>query len=386
MLSRQLATDIQHAATQYPVVTVLGPRQSGKSTLVQHTFPNRRYLSLEDPDIRQLALNDPRAFLADLPEGGIIDEIHRAPDLLSYIQGIVDKKQQNGLFILTGSQQLDLNAAISQSLAGRTDIVRLLPLSIEELAQEQPVEELLLKGFYPRLQTQQLEPTRFYRNYFETYVERDLRQLINVKNLSKFELFIRLCAGRIGQLFNASSIANEVGVSSHTISEWMSVLEASFILFKLPPYFANINKRLTKSPKYYFYDVGLACYLLGIETQQQLKRDPLYGNLFENLVILEAVKARYNQGKNANFYFYRDSTGVEIDLIFEHARKFTAIEIKSAQTFHQEFLKNINKVKEDFKGQIQNSYLVFNGELTSKFKDTQLINALDTANIIKENS
>jgi predicted AAA+ superfamily ATPase len=298
----------------------------------------------------------------------------------------VDKKQQNGLFILTGSQQLDLNAAISQSLAGRTDIVRLLPLSIEELAQEQPVEELLLKGFYPRLQTQQLEPTRFYRNYFETYVERDLRQLINVKNLSKFELFIRLCAGRIGQLFNASSIANEVGVSSHTISEWMSVLEASFILFKLPPYFANINKRLTKSPKYYFYDVGLACYLLGIETQQQLKRDPLYGNLFENLVILEAVKARYNQGKNANFYFYRDSTGVEIDLIFEHARKFTAIEIKSAQTFHQEFLKNINKVKEDFKGQIQNSYLVFNGELTSKFKDTQLINALDTANIIKENS
>lgn len=386
---RQVEADISHSATQYPVVTILGPRQSGKTTTVRTLFSKKPYANLEIPDVRALALSDPRAFLRQYPDGVVLDEIQRAPDLLSYIQAIVDEHQKPGEFILTGSQQLALNEAISQSLAGRTDIIKLLPLSLVELATcniEYTAPEYIYTGFYPKIYAQNLDPTRYYRNYFETYVERDVRRLLDIKDLMKFELFVKLCAGRIGQLFNANHLANEVGVSTHTINSWLSVLEASFIVFRLPPYFANMNKRLIKTPKIYFYDVGLASYLLSIQTQTQIRRDPLYGNLFENMVVVELLKTRYNQGQEPNLYFYRDSSQREVDLLYKSGQQLTAIEIKSAATFTTQFLNAITYLQAQLPKQLAHSYIIYDGDLTNKVKGTQLLNFVDASKALQDYS
>lgn len=341
MIPRNLEAELLTQLSEYPLVTLLGPRQSGKTTLVRHCLPDYDYASLEDPENRRIASEDPKAFLKAYPDNTIFDEIQRVPHLLSYLQGIVDADNRPGRFVLTGSHQLQLRAAISQSLAGRTGVLHLLPFSIGELAgagiRFEDFEHHAFTGFLPRIHDQQLRPRPAYGNYYQTYVERDVRQLIKLKDASLFEKFIKLLAGRVGQIMNHQSLANDVGVDAKTIREWLSILEASFLVFKLPPYFENFGKRVIKSPKYYFLEPGLLTYLLDIEKPEQVSRDPLMGSLFENLVVVEALKARYNQGLTANLYFYRDSHGNEIDLLHRTGGNLMGIEIKAATTWHASF-------------------------------------------------
>ena len=320
LIKRKILNELKQSAKEYPVVTIIGPRQAGKTTLARYAFPDHDYCNLENPDLRELAKNDPNAFFVKFPGDCIIDEIQRVPTLLSYIQVRVDDDDSKGRYILTGSHQLELHQSIAQSLVGRTSILKLLPLSIQELRDskiEQDKFEYIYKGFLPRIYKDNLNPTRAYRNYYETYIERDVRQIINLKELSSFEKFLRLLAGRVGQVVNLSSLANDTGVSGNTLKSWLSVLEASFITFQLYPYFENFGKRVIKSSKIYFTDTGLLSYLLGIEKVSQLERDPLFGNIFENLVILEAIKDRYNQGLDHNLYFYRTTKSNELDLIYK---------------------------------------------------------------------
>mgnify|MGYP001547376841 CR=1 FL=1 len=343
MIPRLLQNELLIQLKEYPIVTVLGPRQAGKTTLVRSALPDYTYVSLEDPDERRIAIDDPRAFLRRYPSHVIFDEVQRAPTLVSYLQGIVDDAKINGQFVLTGSHQLQLRETITQSLAGRTGILHLLPLSIRELRtahiQPKDFESSLFQGFLPRVHAENQRPHIAYANYYQTYVERDVRQLIRLKDASVFEKFMRLLAGRVGQVINYQSLSNDVGVDAKTIKQWISILEASYVVFALPPYFDNFGKRVIKSPKYYFTDTGLLCYLLGIETTDQVSRDPLVGNLFENLVVLEALKARYNQGLTSMLYFYRDSQGHEIDLLYPAGGQLTGIEIKSSSTWTPAFKK-----------------------------------------------
>ncbi|MHB1646820.1 MAG: ATP-binding protein [Candidatus Acididesulfobacter diazotrophicus] len=345
MIKRIIGDVLKNLANQYPVVTITGPRQSGKTTLIKNVFADKQYVNLESPDIRQFAVNDPKGFLAQY-NNAILDEIQRAPELLSYIQPIVDKNKEQGQFIITGSQQFEVLNNISQSLAGRTALLKLLPFSISEIKNIVDVsltDKLIYTGFYPRIYDMNLDPHQAIGDYIVTYVERDIRQLISIKDLNLFEKFLKLCAGRIGQLLNFQGLANDVGVSHTTVRSWVSILEASYIIFLLPPWYNNFSKRLVKSPKLYFYDVGLASYLLGIENEKQVFRDPLRGNLFENLVVAEVLKYRFNKGKKSNLYFYRDSTGLEIDLIYEAGRNVYPIEIKSGATISEDFFKNLKK-------------------------------------------
>lgn len=345
MIKRIIEDVLKNLANQYPVVTITGPRQSGKTTLIRNVFANKQYVNLESPDIRQFAVNDPKGFLAQY-NNAILDEIQRAPELLSYIQPIVDENKEQGQFIITGSQQFEVLNNISQSLAGRTALLKLLPFSISEIKNIVDVSltnKLIYTGFYPRIYDMNLDPHQAIGDYIVTYVERDIRQLISIKDLNLFEKFLKLCAGRIGQLLNFQGLANDVGVSHTTVKSWISILEASYIIFLLPPWYNNFSKRLVKSPKLYFYDVGLASYLLGIENEKQVFRDPLRGNLFENLVVAEVLKYRFNKGKKSNLYFYRDSTGLEIDLIYETGRNIYPIEIKSGATISEDFFKNLTK-------------------------------------------
>lgn len=364
MYHRELHKELLSLAKSYPVVTIMGPRQSGKTTLAQLAFPLKPYVNLEAPDTRQLALLDPRHFLENYPQGAILDEIQRAPELLSYIQLIVDKRNDKGLFILTGSHQLELHEAITQSLAGRTALLTLLPLSLTELQKagfDLSLNEALFRGGYPRIFKDQLDPTKAYRNYFQTYLERDLRQLIHVKDLAQFQKFVRLTAGRIGQLVNFEGLGNEVGVTSNTIKEWISILEASYIVVKLQPYYENFGKRFIKAPKLYFTDVGLACYLLGIENTTHLERDPLRGNLVENLVLLELMKYRLNQGLDPQLYYLRDPHQHEIDFLFQAGRDLVAIEVKSSTTFNSSFLDNLIFFQKILKDRMTKGYVVYGG-------------------------
>lgn len=377
MFKRQIAAELKKLAKDYPVVSVIGPRQSGKTTLVQHVFPKKPYVNLENPDTRNLATTDPRGFLEQFPEGAILDEIQRTPQLLSYIQTIVDKKDQKGLFILTGSHQLELQQAISQSLAGRAALLTLLPMSLDELLKadiDLSLDEALLNGGYPRIYKDHLDPTKAYRNYFQTYVERDLRQLINVKDLAQFERFIRICAGRVGQIVNLEEIGGEVGISSHTVKHWISILEASFVVFRLQPYFDNFGKRMIKTPKLFFTDVGLATYLLGIENKLQVSRDPLRGHLFENLVILELMKWRFNQGLDPQLYYYRDVQKNEIDVIFKSGPDLIPIEIKSSKTYNTEFLKRLQFFQNLVKDRAPKGYLIYAGEQEQRAHNVYLLN------------
>jgi predicted AAA+ superfamily ATPase len=364
IIQRDITHEVKELFGQYPVVTITGPRQSGKTTLAKQVFPELPYYSLENIATRERALSDPIGFLSKLTRGVILDEIQRAPDLLSYIQGIVDDLGQPGLFIITGSNQFSLLEKITQSLAGRTAMLKLLPFSFNEaraISGEMETNELIITGLYPGVHSRGLNPGKAYRNYYETYIERDLRQIINVKDLDLFRRFVKLCAGRVGQIWNASNLSNDTGVSIHTIQSWISVLQASYIVFLLPPWFGNINKRLIKSPKLYFHDVGLASYLLDIETKIQLDRDPLRGALFENLIISELLKRRYNRGMDSNLYYYRDRHGFEIDVIAGVRDSLVLFEIKSSQTFTEDFLKNLKYIHKLLGARIKSSTLVYDG-------------------------
>lgn len=305
MIPRTLEAVLRDRAVQYPVVTLTGPRQSGKTTLCRAAFPQKPYINLESPDVREFARTDPRGFLASYPDGAILDEIQRAPELPSYLQPIIDDSNEPGRFILTGSQQFEVMTNISQSLAGRTALLKLLPLSIEELSNANirlKIDELLLTGFYPRIYDAGLKPSQALGDYVETYVERDIRQLISIKDLALFEKFVRVCAGRVGQLLNLQSLGSDVGISHTTARSWLTLLQAGYVVFLLQPWHTNIAKRQIKSPKLYFYDVGLASWLLGAEDERHIKYHPLRGNLFENLVIMEALKHRYHRGERSNLY------------------------------------------------------------------------------------
>lgn len=377
MIPREIATEFQTLLTEYPVVTLLGPRQAGKTTLAKSICHEAAYANLEIPETRDFATSDPKAFLAQFPGPAILDEIQRVPHLLSYIQGIVDTENRNGRFILTGSHQLQLRGAITQSLAGRTALLHLLPFSISELESAHITfdrfEDYAFRGFLPRIHDQNLRPTTAWSNYYQTYVERDVRQLIDLKNAALFEKFLKLLAGRIGQLLDHSSLANDVGVSAKTIRHWLSILEASFLIFKLPPYFENFGKRVIKSPKYYFTDVGLLSYLLGIREPDQIPRDPLVGAIFENLVILECLKAQWNRGRIANFYFYRDSNKNEVDLLALDGRQIHALEIKSCSTFHPGLLKGLTHIKKHLPPDHLTTHLVYNGHPHQRSDGTQAL-------------
>jgi predicted AAA+ superfamily ATPase len=379
MIQREITTELLEASGEYPVVTIFGPRQSGKTTLVQMTFPDKLYYSLEDPDVRMAAETDPRGFLAGLPEGGILDEIQRMPQLLSYIQGIVDRAKKNAMFILTGSHQPELHQSVSQTLAGRTAVLTLLPFCLAELRHyhtDWNPFELIIKGAYPRLYQEDLKPVRFFNGYLQTYIERDVRALINLKDLRPFQQFLALLAGRIGQIINYASLSNDVGVSATTIKNWISVLKASFVVFELPPFFENIRKRVVKSPKIYFSDTGLAAHLLGIETPSQLSRDPLRGGLYENLVILEILKSRLNRGRHPELFFYRDTHGNEVDLVIRKGRKLIPVEIKSAATFTPDFLKGIERFRKVVGDRCAQGFVLYNGPEKFTLKATQIFNPL----------
>lgn len=377
MFERKLKSELIALTGDYPVVSVLGPRQSGKTTLVKNTFPNKPYVNLEAPDERLLATKDPRTFLERYPEGAILDEIQRVPSLLSYIQVIVDERNKKGLYIITGSHQFELHEAISQSLAGRVGLLTLLPMTLNELSQshiELTLNEQLYRGFFPRIYSDNLNPTKAYRSYIQTYLEKDVRTISDIKNLIQFQTFMKLCAGRIGQIFDYASVANDLGVSTHTVKHWLSVLEASYIVFRIHPYFENFGKRLIKSPKLYFTDVGLACYLLDIENEKQIARDPLRGNLVENLVILELIKYRYNIGLQPNIYFYRDNHKNEIDVIIKQGHELIPIEIKSAKTFTLEFLKGLKFFQKIAPERMNKGYLIYSGEQQQIVNGFQLLN------------
>lgn len=375
-IKRKMQDELLAMALEYPIVTVLGPRQAGKTTLAKQCFPNKPYVNFESPETRALATEDPKQFLAQFPEGAILDEIQRLPELLSYLQVIVDERQKNGLFILTGSHQMALHEAITQSLAGRSALLTLYPFSISEMQSYYPTDNpdtLMLEGFFPRIYDQHQNPEKAHANYISTYLERDVRQLIHLKDLMSFQKFLKLCAGRIGQVLNMNGLANEVGVSSHTIKHWLSTLQASYIMILLPPFHENIGKRIIKSPKLYFTDVGLASYLLGINTLTQIERDPLRGQLFENMVVLELYKHILNQGKIPEFYFYRDSAQNEIDLIYKQGRKFFNIEIKSSQTYHSNMLKSLRFFSNIAKVECSN-ILIYAGSGGIMVHDVKLLN------------
>ena len=349
MIEREITRRLTTLFRQYPFVTVTGPRQSGKTTLCRAAFPNLKYANLEAPDQRDFAESDPRGFLSQFADGAIIDEVQHVPALLSYLQVLADEMGRNSLFVLTGSEQFRLSDAINQSLAGRTALLRLLPFSLRERQRtgaSNDVDDILYSGFYPRILDQGLEPRQALADYFETYVERDVRRLGEIRNLSSFRRFVRLCAGRVGQLVNLASLGADAGISHTTAREWLTVLETSYIIFQLPPFHANIRKRLVKSPKFYFYDVGLASYLIGIEGAKQIVTHPLRGALFENLVVAEALKHRFNRGLQSNLSFFRDARGLECDLFYETGQRIGAIEIKSGSTVASDYFNSLNRVSE----------------------------------------
>jgi predicted AAA+ superfamily ATPase len=381
VIARDIREELLKSAAEYPAVTIFGPRQSGKTTLAKAHFSHLPYYSFEDPDVRQHAEQDPRSLMRELVDGAVLDEVQRAPDILSYLQGIIDASPKPGRFILTGSHQPLIHQAVTQSLAGRTAILELLPFSVHELnSYRRPVVSAfshILHGFYPRLHENRLEPRRFYKSYLSTYIERDLHMLIHLKDLSRFETFLRLLAGRTGQVSNYHSLASDTGVSSTTIKNWVSILKACYILFELPPYFSNISKQVIKSPKLFFTDTGLACFLLNLFTVDQVERDPLRGKLYENFLVMEQVKQLLNKGLSSHLFFYRDSQRHEVDLLIPSGTQFIPVEIKSAATFHPDFIKGIRNFRKTvgeekcLPGQVW-----YNGEAKHEFKGNQILNPL----------
>lgn len=372
MITRLLTPFLQRLATEYPVLTLTGPRQSGKTTLCKNVFNQHDYVSLEDLSERSHALEDPRGFLARFKNGVILDEIQRAPNLTSYIQGIVDERQQPGEFILTGSQQFEVTNTVNQSLAGRTALLKLLPFAYSELyahKQAPSLDHVIYQGFYPRIEDKKLNPTEALGFYLNTYVERDVRNLMHIKDLSLFERFLKICATQIGRLTNYSRLANDCGITQNTVKEWLSILEASYIIFQIQPHVENFRKRLTKSSKLYFYDVGLAAYLLGIADEHHVQTFPLRGELFENFIMTEFLKNRFNQVKNNNLYFFRDHVGNEVDLVLDYGAELITVEMKAGSTISSDYFKGLRTYQQLAGAKNTRRYLVYTGNEIVKYHD-----------------
>lgn len=349
MIPRTISPHLRALFGQYPFVTVTGPRQSGKTTLCRHAFPELAYVNLESPRSRRFAEEDPERFLAGYPQGAVLDEVQRVPELLSWLQVLADERRENGLFILTGSGQFLLSDRLDQSLAGRTALVRLLPLSIAELAgggRNPGIDEMLFAGFFPRIHDQALDPTTALGDYVETYLERDIRRMGEIRNLSAFRRFVRLCAGRVGQLLDYSALGADAGVTHSTARGWFSLLEAGYVAFRLEPFHTNVRKRLVRSPKLYFWDVGLAAWLLDLEDSRQVRTHPLRGALFENLVVVEAMKHGYHRGRRPTVSFFRDRQGLECDLLYRSGDRILAIEAKSGATIASDWFAGLRRVAE----------------------------------------
>jgi len=377
MIQRHAHQTVLELAKGFPFVAITGPRQSGKTTLSRSAFPDKPYISLEDPDSREFADSDPRGFLAGYPDGAILDEVQRCPQLFSYLQTRADLDGRQGLFILTGSQQFGLFSGITQSLAGRVGMVQLLAFSSAELDQAgllpASISDLLFQGMYPPLYDRPLSPGHWYPGYVATYVERDVRQMINIRDLSSFQRFLRLCAARTGQLLNLSSLANDCGITHNTAKSWISILEASYIIHLLTPHHSNFNKRIIKAPKLYFYDTGLVSWLIGIHEKSQLALHPLRGVLFETWVIGELLKKRFNQGLPSNLYFWRDSTGNEVDVLIDRGLTLDPLEIKSGQTVTTDYFTGLRKwtaLAGDKAGQAR---LIYAGDDQQKRQDVDVI-------------
>ena len=385
MIPREITDRLVGLFKQYPFVTVTGPRQSGKTTLCRAAFPHLEYVNLEAPDQRLYAETDPRGFLSQHGDGVILDEIQRVPQLLSYLQVLADENGGNSLYVLTGSEEFRLSNSISQSLAGRTALLCLLPFTLDERRRaggSDRVDDILYSGFYPRIHDQKLDPRQALGDYFETYVERDVRRLSEIRNLTSFRQFARLCAGRVGQLLNVSSLGADAGVSHTTAREWLSILEASFVVFQLPPFHANIRKRLVKSPKLYFFDVGLASYLIGIEHADQIATHPLRGALFENAVVAEATKYLFNRGRRSNLSFFRDTRGLECDLLYEMGNRTGAIEIKSGATVASDYFDALNRIAR-LLPQVSDRGLVYGGSFRQARRDVDVVTLNDVGDLLQ---
>ena len=375
-LHRSIEDVIIEASNYFSVISVTGPRQSGKSTLLKYLFPAMPKYSMKDVNVRQFAENDPVAFLRQHPHGMFIDEIQKAPQLLEYIQGIVDDNP-DCQFLLTGSSNFELLQGLCESLPGRAGVFELLPMTYQETEStmsELPLDEFLYNGLYPAICAKKNKAKLFYPSYVKTYLERDVRDLLKIKDQLQFMRFMKLCAARIGSIFNASELAPQVGVDSKTITHWLSVLQASYLVTLLPPYFENISKRLVKSPKLYFNDPGLACFLLDIESPRQLERDKMRGAIFENYVVMEVIKHRYNRGLFDGVYFYRDSNQNEVDILLKQEGEITAIEVKSSMTYHPSFEKHISKLSEWIKTPVSKKLIVYSGDFENTAGDINLIN------------
>ena len=385
MIEREIAPCLVTLFEQYPFAAVTGPRQSGKTTLCRAAFPHLDYVNLEAPDQREFAESDPKGFLARLGDGAILDEIQRVPNLLSYLQVQADEAGRNSLFVLTGSGQFRLSDAMSQSLAGRTALLRLLPFSLVERRQtgaSDGIDDILHSGFCPRMHDRKLEPRQALGDYFETCVERDVRRIGEIRNLSNFRRFVRLCAGRVGQPANLSSLGADAGVSHTTASHWLTVLEASCVVFRLPPFHTNIRKRLVKTPKLYFYDVGLASHLIGIEHAGQIGTHPLRGPLFENAVVAEVLKYRFNRGRRSNLSFFRDSRGLECDLLYETGNGKGAIEIKSGATVASDWFGSLNRVAKVLP-EIATRAVVYGGTERQSRRDGNVVPLIDLSEMLE---
>jgi uncharacterized protein len=376
-IKRSARKKLLSLAASFPAVAVMGPRQSGKTTLVKSLFPKKPYVLLEDPDTRAFANKDPRGFLSQFPNGAVLDEAQRAPEIFSYLQGILDEKNRPGMFILSGSQNFLLMENMSQSLAGRVALLNLLPFSLHELQAAgitfAAPEEYLIRGFYPRLYDQKIEARDLYSNYVRTYIERDVRQLKNVHDLSTFHTFLKLCAHRSGQLLNMSALAADCGINHNTAKAWISLLETSYVVYLLRPHYKNFNKRLVKMPKLYFYDTGLAAYLADIQDARHLAHHPLRGALFESFIITEFMKRRFNHGEDSNLYFWRDKHGHEIDCLIEKADGPALVEIKSGKTVADDFFKNLEYYQKLAGSSPQNAYVVYGGDQAQKRTAAQVI-------------
>lgn len=375
-IPRAIESTIQEAASYFPVIAITGPRQSGKSTLLRHIFPTYQWVSLKDLNVLEFAQSDPVAFLSQTSNGMIIDEVQKAPRLLEHIQVLVDN-DSNRKFALTGSANFELLRTMSESLAGRAGVFELLPMSMTEvptMVQKMGVDNLLFEGLYPAICAKKNKAKFFYPSYVRTYLEKDVRDLLHVKDQMQFMRFLKLCAARIGSLFNASELATEVGVDSKTITHWLSVLQASYIIALLPPYYENISKRLVKSPKLYFYDTGLACYLLNIESASQLERDKMRGALFENLIVSEILKYRYNKGLDDGVFFYRDAKQHEVDILLRENGKLIAIEVKSAMTYNTSFAKTLLAIDTWIQTPIRSKNVIYTGEYENGVGDIKLFN------------
>ncbi len=375
MISRLIEKKLIEMATKFPVLAITGPRQSGKTTLCKKIFKQYTYVSLENPDIRAFALSDPKGFIEVYNHRVIIDEVQHVPELFSYIQGVVDESGISGQFILTGSQNFLLLEKIGQSLAGRVYIYHLLPFSYNEINDKYKPKLIstIFKGGYPRIYDKKIKPQDFFPSYIQTYLERDVRSILNVRDISTFSAFLKICAGRIGQLFNSSSISNELGVNHKTIKSWISLLEASFVVFRLQPWHTNYNKRIVKSPKIYFYDTGLACHLLGLKKKEEITFHYANGALFENYIITEYIKNTWNQGNLLSSYFWRDSKGKEIDLLIEEGDRLKIVEIKSSKTIKPNFFKGVDYFEKLAKNYSVEKYIVYGGDEPRKQFNTQIL-------------